>query len=99
MLEIRFPPIEFTFEIENKDKVPFLKGLLIRNCTNKLGIDVFRKHTRTDRYIRINSHSSTISSFTLNSDRFDEERSIMKEVAVNNGYSYNMVDCIIKDKV
>lgn len=43
--------VEFTFEIEYKVQLILVDVLVIRNFTNKLQFDMFRKNTHSHGYI------------------------------------------------
>ena len=46
--------IQFTYEVEHDNKLPFLDFLLIKN-TNKIDTTVYRKPTNTDVYLNWNT--------------------------------------------
>ncbi|MFX0618098.1 reverse transcriptase domain-containing protein, partial [Escherichia coli] len=50
------PKIKFTKELENKNSLPFLDILVIRNPDNTLSHTVYRKETHTNRYLNGESH-------------------------------------------
>ena len=50
--------IQFTFEVEHNNKLPFLDVLLIKN-SNNIDTTVYRKPTNTDIYLNWNSHVPT----------------------------------------
>ena len=51
------PNIQFTYEIEENQKITFLNVLITGARDNKLETTVFRKETNTDLYINWNSHA------------------------------------------
>ncbi|KAJ8959219.1 hypothetical protein NQ318_022481 [Aromia moschata] len=55
-LNNRFPTIQFRYEVEHNEQLPFLDVLVIRNSENKLEFDVYRKETAILRYIPKDSH-------------------------------------------
>ena len=50
--------IQFTYEVEHNNKLPFLDVLLIKNA-NKIDTTVYRKPTNTDVYLNWNTHAPT----------------------------------------
>ena len=52
--------IQFTYEVEHNNKLPFFDVLLIRNA-NKIDTTIHRKPTNTDVYLNWNRHTPTIS--------------------------------------
>ena len=50
------PSIQFTYEIEQNNQLPFLDILLNRQDDGSILTFVFRKSTHTDRYLHFNSH-------------------------------------------
>ena len=51
--------IQFTYEVERNNKLPFLDVLLIKNA-NQIDTTVYRKSTNTDVYLNWNAHAPTI---------------------------------------
>ena len=49
--------IQFTFEMEDENKLAFLDAVVIRNTNNTINTIVYRKPTNTDIYINWHSHS------------------------------------------
>lgn len=110
-LNNRFPSIKFTYEIENNGQLPFLDVLVIRNTENKLEFDIYRKDTNTHRYIPNDSNHCVqhkmasfnflihrLLSFPLNKERFEKEKSLIKDIAVSNGYCTGPVDTMIRKR-
>ena len=50
--------MQFTYEVEHNNKLPFLDVLIIKNA-NKIDITVYRKPTNTDVYLNWNTHALT----------------------------------------
>lgn len=107
-LNSKFPTIKFTIEKENKDRLPFLDVLVIRN-NNNLEIDIFRKDTNVNKFITADSNHSfqqkmasfnflihRLLSFPLTKDRYQKELSLIKDIARYNGYSSEIVASIIR---
>ena len=60
------PNIQFTLEIENNGKLPFLDVLLIRNSSHNLDFKVYRKPTHSNTYIHaFSKHSFKIKLATI----------------------------------
>ena len=49
--------IQFTFEMEEENKLAFLNVMVIRNTNDIINTTVYRKPTNTDIYINWHSHS------------------------------------------
>ena len=56
-LDSYHPNIQFTHEIEEKQKVTFLDVIITRTENNTLKTTVVRKETNVDLYINWNSHA------------------------------------------
>ena len=50
--------IQFTYEVEHNNKLPFLHVLLIKNAYN-IDTTVYRKSANTDAYLNWNTHAPT----------------------------------------
>ena len=50
--------MQFTYEVEHNNKLPFLDVLIIKNA-NKIDITVYRKPTNTDVYSNWNTYALT----------------------------------------
>ncbi|KAJ8938129.1 hypothetical protein NQ318_004699 [Aromia moschata] len=108
-LNNRFPTINFTYEVEHNEQLPFLDVLVIRNSENKLEFDVYRKETATLRYIPNDSHQPfqhkmasfnflihRLLNFPLSKERFEHEKQLIKNIAKSNGYSVHLIDKLIR---
>ena len=101
------PSIQFTVEIEENGRLPFLDVLVIRNDDGTLCSSVYRKKSHTDQYLQYSSHrpsshkqsvartlftrASTHSSSLV--QQADEETRIIKALR-NNGYPNAFImDC------
>lgn len=75
-LENKFPSIEFPFEMENTERLPFKDALPIKNCTNMLEFDIFLIiHILTTQGGQFKfSGSSTFICFPVNSERSQKEK-------------------------
>lgn len=103
-------PIEFTYEIEDNNKLPFLDLEVTRNpSTNRLEFNIYRKSTATIRYITNDSNHSyqhkraAFNSLTyrlvnipLNSSNYETELNNIKDIAIKNGYNPKMVDQLVR---
>ena len=56
--------IQFTYEVEHNNKLPFLDVLLINN-PNNIDTTVYRKPRNTNIYLNWNSHAATIPKRNL----------------------------------
>ena len=104
------PNINFTMEIESNNSINFL-DLTISKHSNFHDFAIFRKPSHTDMVIHNSSyhprshklaafHSMIhrLSSVPLNNDNFSSELNIIKQIAVNNGYSPKIIDSLLKKK-
>ena len=55
-----FTPSQFTVELEDRGTLPFLGCKLTRISDGSLSIKVYKKNTRTDRYLNFKSHTSSV---------------------------------------
>ena len=53
------PNIQFTYELEENNKISFLDVLMIRTSNNKFETSVFKKSTNTDIYMNWSTHAPT----------------------------------------
>lgn len=106
------PNIKFTYEEEVDGRIPFLDLLVIRNANNEVEFDVYRKETSTDRYITRNSQhpeSHKMAAFhsmihrlvnlPLSEEKFKLEEERIKNAAVTNGYSKEVITKMINKKL
>lgn len=100
--------IKFKMETEKNKSLPFLDVKVIKT-NNKLEFGVYRKDTQTDLVIPIESNhpmSYKLAAFRslvhrlvtygLSPTEFNKEKSIIKQIAFNNGYSTDLVDNMIR---
>ena len=104
--------IQFTYELEENNKIPFLDVLITKSSNGKLETSVYRKSTNTDVYMNWKSHApSTWKIATLKSlikraflvsstnSSLNNELSHLKKVFCNyNDYPLPLVDEIIKNE-
>ncbi|XP_023311228.1 uncharacterized protein LOC111691923 [Anoplophora glabripennis] len=95
--------IQFTMEIEENNKLPFLDVSIIKNRTGGLGYTVYRKPTHTDRYLHAESHhhpsqlNSVLKTLITRSERLTdnehktEEIEKVKKALQQNGFSDNNI--------
>lgn len=105
--------IKFTYETENMGSLPFLDLLIKKNqSTKKIEFDIFRKPTSNFRYIPNDSYHPSkqkraafetmihrLLYTPLPQNSFDNELQTIKEIAVFNGYSKNLIDEILKRRL
>ncbi|XP_050511970.1 uncharacterized protein LOC126888016 [Diabrotica virgifera virgifera] len=105
------PSIKFTLETEINNSINFL-DLTIEKTPSKLEFSIFRKPTQTDHIIPNSSnhpYQQKMSAFhcyihrllniPMSKDNYNNEVSILKQLAVNNGYSPLIIDNIIRKKL
>lgn len=98
--------ITFTMEREVEGQLPFLDLLLTRN-NNSISFDIYRKPTSTDNVIQYSSNSPFSHKFSafnslfyrlfkipLSRDAFNKELTIIKEIAINNGFPLSSINKI-----
>ena len=101
--------IEFTFESNVNDKLPFL-DLLIHNDNGKLSTEIYRKPTFTGlgtnyfsfvpEIFKVNAISTLLHrAFTLTSSwlKFHEEITYLKDYFLNNGYPVYLFEKVLKN--
>jgi predicted GIY-YIG superfamily endonuclease len=93
------PKIQFTMEMEENGKLPFLDVLLMKTPNDSIGHTVYRKPTHTNRYLHADSHHFpgqkkgvlntliTRSRRLTDKEHISEELRLLREVFINNGYS------------
>ena len=105
--------IQFTFEMEEENKLAFVDVMVIRNTNDTINTPVYRKPTNTDIYINWHSHSplqlkKTIANILIQraikicSDKkfLDEELDIIKHnLCEVNDYPRKFVKNIINDNL
>ena len=104
------PAINFTMEMENNSKLPFLDVLVIPT-NDHLEFDVYRKACTTSRYICINSQHSPqhklsafqsmihrLLTFPLTKDRYNTEMSHIRDVAAINGFNPSVITSMVIKK-
>lgn len=103
--------IQFTIEIGNNATLNFL-DLTLSITNNKIEFNIYRKPTYTDTVIHNTSNhpiSQKHSAFhsmihrlvnvPMSDNNFFTELSIIKQIAVNNGYDPNLVNKILNKKL
>ena len=93
------PKIQFTMEMEENGKLPFLDVLLIKKPNDSIGHTVYRKPTHTNRYLHADSHHFpgqkkgvlntliTRSRRLADKEHIAEELRLLREVFLNNGFN------------
>ncbi|XP_044738897.1 uncharacterized protein LOC123300392 [Chrysoperla carnea] len=102
------PSIKFTVEEEQDEKLPFL-DLEISRDSDKLAFNIYRKPTNVDRFIPKDSFSHwshkmaafnflvhRLTTYPLSTTNYKKELDYIKNVAVLNGYSTNVIDQLLK---
>ena len=101
--------IQFTMEIEEENRLPFLDVLVKRN-ENTLTTSVFRKKTHTDRYLHFRSHhhpqvkTSVVSCLKSRAERvctgdgLKEELNHLSSVFQANGYPHAVTAGVLNKK-
>jgi hypothetical protein len=102
------PTIQFTFETETGESLPFVYVLVYRNGTALL-TKVYRKPTHTDRYLHFNSnhpphvkrgvvHSLINRAITLCTEKQEYAKEVVKisQDLAMNGNSQHLIDSILK---
>ncbi len=103
------PNIIFTHELEENNILNFL-DLSIKRTPNKFEYSIYRKNTTTDMVIPFDSNSPLIHkkaafhsflhrcfSIPMNQSNFERELSIIKHIALNNGYPTTMINNMISE--
>ncbi|XP_065568918.1 uncharacterized protein LOC136032575 [Artemia franciscana] len=101
------PDINFTIELKNNRKLPFLDVLITKRET-RLDLSGYRKPTHSDRYLRYDSHNHPIAknsavyslvdrAFLVCSSDFElkAELDYIKDVLIGNGYPQKVIDKVI----
>ena len=100
--------IKFTVEFEKDNSLNFLDLKIIKE-NNKLNYDIYRKNITTDSTININSYhpyTQKLAAYNslihralnvpLNTENFNKEIRIIKQIAHANGYKYELIDKLIR---
>lgn len=103
------PHMQFKLELEENNKINFLDVSITRKQQTNLAIGIYRKPTQTDLVIPADSNhpqSQKMAAFRsliyrlLNYDldpiEYKKEKSIIEQIALNNGYKTKLIDNIIK---
>lgn len=95
--------INFTMEVEDNNILPFLDILISRNHDGSISHQVYRKKTRTEKYLHANSHHHQTQKLgVLNSletrvvrildhDHFEQDKNPLMGAFEKNGYKINQV--------
>jgi hypothetical protein len=102
------PSLQFTLETEQDRSINFLDLTIIKN-NNSLSFRIYRKPTTTDHTIHATSnhpqshkmaayHSfvNRLLKVPMSPEDYNNEYTILKFIAVNNGYPSNIIDKIMK---
>lgn len=105
------PNIKFTIEIENNNSINFL-DLTISRKENKHVFSIFHKPTHTDTTIHKSSchptqhkHAAFYSmihrliTVPMINTNFQKELNIIKQIAINNGYTTQLINKILNKKL
>jgi hypothetical protein len=103
--------LKFTIEVEENNSLPFL-DLKISKLNNKLDFSIFRKDSYTDQVIHFKSRhcfSQKLSAFhamihrlvnvPMSPENTKKELSIIKLIAINNGYNEELVEKLYRKKL
>lgn len=104
-----YDSIKFTVEVEHNGTLPFLDILVKRNNINKLLFSVYRKPTHTQRFITsdsnhcrkhkeasFNSMVHRLVNVRMTTEDFSAELAYIKETALINGFSHQLIDRLIR---
>ena len=104
-----YQTIEFTKELEENSRLPFLDLMLTKNDEKKIEFEIFRKPTDSQLMIRADSfhhkshqHASFHSMFhrlfniPLSSEKFKKELNYIKETGDLNGFDRKTMEKIFK---
>jgi hypothetical protein len=107
-LNSQHPKIQFTFEIEENGRIPFL-DVMVERSIDRLVFDVYRKPTSTQRYITadsyhpqchknaaFNSMAHRMCNFQLSPQNYENEKKKILEIGRVNGYPANQIQKIIR---
>lgn len=102
------PHLQYTCEVENDGKLPFLDIIISREA-DKLDFNIYRKPTSTSRLIPIesNHHPSQkyaafnsmvhrLVNFPLSKESYTTELAHIKNMAKINGYTDDSIDILVK---
>jgi hypothetical protein len=104
------PSIEFSMEIEEDGRLPFLDVLITRKQDGTLGHQVYRKPTHTDRYLHATSHhdprQKTSVMRTLihrartvsEQDALGDELQHLRQALAKNGYNTAEINRALREK-
>lgn len=108
ILNNRHATIKFTSETEENGKLPFL-DLMLNRIQNKIEIGIYHKPTTTMRTITSDSHTHIahkqaafhflayrLCRLPLNIYEYMKEYAYMKETAIVNGYSTELVEKLVR---
>jgi hypothetical protein len=103
--------IKFTMERESNGSLNFLDLTISKEC-DKFNFSIFRKETYTDQIIHASSRhhfSQKLSAFhsmlhrmltiPMSQNNLRKELTIIKQIAISNGYETDMVDRLYQKKV
>jgi len=97
------PEIQFTHEIMEDNRLPFLDCMVEMKCDFTLGFSIYRKPTNTDKYLDFKSHHpichklSVVDSLVnralkiCDDDKIDQELAHVIEVLHSNNYPKNLI--------
>ena len=106
----QFPTINFTYEKESNCGLPFLDLYVSRNGDG-LEFDIYRKPTNINQFIHETSNHHfqhkmaaynhaihRMKTLPLTNINFNKEKSLLKSIALSNGYKPEIIDIIVNKR-
>ena len=73
------PSIQFTVDIEQNSRLPFLDLLIIRAPSGNLSFSIYRKPTHTNNYLKFNSNNPMGHKKAVAKSLFDRAKNLCSE--------------------